>query len=169
VLYSDFRDRARTGDLLLLEGLQIGALLIRMITGQQFSHVALLLWIEDGLWVAEMRGRGYTLTPASQRVAEMAESGKVYWGSAPPPVRSHADAVSRKALSFRGSRYSYWTLITVWIAQILRRRMPRNLVCSTLVEKVWSAAGVVFAKTPDPGDFLMQCDSTTPLQIDEKD
>jgi hypothetical protein len=74
-----------------------------------------------------------------------------------------------KALSFRGERYSYWSLFTVWLAQLFRRRMRRALVCSTLVEAVWSSAGFIFVKTPDPGDFFNLCESTTPLQFDNKE
>lgn len=164
--YTDFRDQAQTGDLLLVEGRGLVGTFVRMITGQQASHVAVLLWIRDGLWVAEMRSRGYTLTRASQRIVEMAESGQVYWGKKPKALQWQVETLIGAALRYRGQRYSWWTLVTVWLAQVSRRRMPRNLVCSTLVEKVWSAGGYEFAQTPDPGDFFKLCQSVTPLIVD---
>jgi len=167
--YATFREQVRTGDLLLVEGAGLGSILIRAVTAQQVSHVALVVAIGDGLWVAEMQLSGYTLTPASQRVAEMQEHGQVYWGKAPEAMRWQQSIIVDAVLGFRGHRYSYWTLVTVWFAQLLRRRMPRAMVCSTLVEQVWSAAGIVFAKTPDPGDFFLLCDAITPLQIDAKE
>ncbi|MEZ5571192.1 MAG: hypothetical protein R3E64_04135 [Halioglobus sp.] len=164
--YADFRHLAETGDLLLLEGRGLFSTPIRMITGQQASHVAILLWIADGLWVAEMRGQGYTLMRASQRVSEMGEHGQVYWGKAPYRLRWQVNEVRDAALSYRGYRYSWWTLITVWLSQVTRRRMPSNLVCSTLVQRVWSAAGFQFTQTPDPGDFFKLCAAVTPLHTD---
>lgn len=168
--YSEFRDQAQTGDVLLAESTRVGGVLIRMLTGQQASHVALLVWIAEGLWVAEMLGRtGYTLSPASERVPELAEHGQVYWGRAPQKVRWKVDVLRQATLSFRGHRYSWWTLITVWCSQVTRRRWPRSLVCSTLVEKVWESVGVCFDKTPDPGDFFRLCESVTPLTIDPRE
>jgi hypothetical protein len=167
--YSDFRDQAQTGDVLLAESSRFGGVLIRVLTGQQASHVALLLWINGGLWVAEMLSSGYTLSPASERVPELAEHGQVYWGRAPQSMRWKVDRVREAALSFRGRRYSWWTLVTVWVAQVTRRRMPRALVCSTLIEKVWTEVGICFEKTPDPGDFFKLCAAVTPLQIDNKE
>lgn len=170
--YAEFRDQAQTGDVLLVEGTGLFSTCIRVLTGQQASHVAILLWLGGyggGLWVAEMRGQGYTLTRASQRVPEMAEHGHVYWGKAPQHLRWRVEGMRDTALSFRGSRYSWWTLVTVWCAQIMRRRVPRSLVCSTLVEKVWTAVGYQFTRTPDPGDFFKLCEAVTPLQIDNKE
>lgn len=165
--YQTFRDRASTGDVLLLEGSDLAGRFVRVLTGQQISHVALLLWLDDGLWVAEMRNSGYSLMPASQRVPDMAAGAQVYWGKAPMQVRLRSREITDKALSFRGSRYSWWSLITVWAAQIFRRQMPGRLVCSTLVERAWASGAYMFSQTPDPGDFMRLCESTTPLTIRE--
>ena len=49
----------------------------------------------------------------------------------------------------------------------MRRRLPNRLVCSTLIERAWEAAGIsVFWHTPDPGDFMRLCQRVSPLQID---
>lgn len=164
--YDALRRQAKTGDLLLLEGRDLVGTLVRVLTGQQISHVAMLIWLRDGLWVAEMRNAGYALTPASQRVPELAADGQVYWGMAPGAIRALEAVVARKILSFRGARYSWWSLITVWAAQLIRRRMPGRLVCSTLVERAWASAGMAFLQTPDPGDFMRYCASVVPLQLD---
>ena len=166
--YSEVREHAANGDLLLLEGKGPVGRFIRVVTGQQISHVAMLLWLDEGLWVAEMRNAGYSFAPASQRIPEMQEQGIVYWGKAPRQVRNRPIHIHEKALSFRGSRYSWWSLVTVWCAQVLKRQMPRNLVCSTFVEKVWEAAGWNFHQTPDPGDFVPLCDGMHAITADEK-
>lgn len=161
--YSLVRDSAATGDLLLLEGSGPVGVFIRVATGQQISHVAMLVWINEGLWVAEMRNSGYSLTPASQRVPEMLEQGIVYWGKAPNRVRIRPILIQKRALSFRGERYSWWSLAAVWCAQVFKRTLPRSLVCSTFIEEVWQAAGWDFSQTPDPGDFMSMCQSVTAI------
>lgn len=162
------REQTMTGDLLLLEGRGLFSVLIRVLTGQQISHVAMLVWIEHGLWVAEMRNAGYTLTPASQRIPEMHDSGQVYWGPAPRKVRLQYENVTTKVLSFRGSRYSWWSLLTVWASQVTKRRLPGRLVCSTLVERAWRAGGFEFTRTPDPGDFMHLCQRVHPIEYADK-
>lgn len=165
--YANLRARAATGDLILLEARHLVGILVRVLTGQQISHVALLVWIDEGLWIAEMRNAGFSLAPASQRLPEMACEGPLYWGRAPAAVQMVTSAVARTILGFRGARYSWWSLVAVWVAQLLRRHMPSRLVCSTLVERAWASAGMTFRQTPDPGDFMRYCDSVSPLWIED--
>ena len=69
--YQQLRQKAKTGDVILHEGDSIGSRILRIGTASNYSHVALLywkgnsLWLVDGkqnsLWIAEMKpGSGYT-------------------------------------------------------------------------------------------------------------
>lgn len=176
--YRDIRNTAVSGDALILEGRGIaGGLAIRILTGQRASHVALLVWIDEGLYVAEMVGTrgGYVLSPASERVPEMVAQGRLYYGQAPAVVRERSEQMAEKILSYRPQRdgdttpYSWWSLVTVWISQVLRRRLPSMLVCSTLVDRVWGACGYRFVQTPDPGDVDAACQYTARVSIDAAD
>lgn len=159
--YPTLRKLAKDGDVLMLEGQGLVSLLVRMATGQQISHVAMLVWIDGGLWVAEMQElRGYRLTPASARVPELCQAGFVYFGQAGIVSTS---AILDTVKHFRGARYSYWTLFTVWLAQLFRFRAPAKLVCSTFVQRCWEAAGKTFTQTADPGDFMRLCLRNHPL------
>lgn len=162
--YREMRDKACNGDVLLLEGHGWVGTLIRVLTGQSFSHVALLLWIDNGLWVAEMKElHGYRLMPASHWLENTMHGAHVYWGAAPDMVRTRHIVVKEEAFKYRNQRYSYISLFTVWLSQILRRKVASKLVCSTFVQRVWSACGFQFEQTPDPGDYLHLCSSVTRL------
>ncbi len=164
--YAWLRANAGSGDVLLVESRRVGGTAIRMLTGQQFSHVAMLIWNEGGLWVAEMLGRGgYTLTPASERLPEMCKGAHLYFGEAPEAVTTQPGIVTRTALKYRGSRYSWWTLISVWFSQVTRSKTPNGLVCSTFVQRVWEACGITFSQTADPGDFLGLATSVSRIEI----
>lgn len=159
--YTMLRKLAKDGDVLMLEGKGLVSLLIRMATGQQVSHVAMLAWIDGGLWVAEMQEfRGYRLTPASTRVPELCKAGHVYFGQA----GINSPAILQAAKQYRGARYSYWTLATVWLAQVFRFRAPAKLICSTFVQRCWEAAGKRFTQTADPGDFMRLCVRNHPVR-----
>lgn len=161
--YEEVRERVKTGDVALVEGMLPGSVGIRVLTGQQISHVGLFIWQEDGLWVYEFTGRtGFRAVPASQWVKEH-ERDKLYWGRAPRVIRDNPEAVVQAAQSFRGGKYSFWTLVTVWWAQILRRPVKGKIVCSTFVQKVWEALKYHFSQTPDPGDFMRHCVTVTPF------
>ena len=164
--YDWLRDEAHNGDVLLVESRGVIGTAIRMLTGQQFSHVAMLLWLEDAtLWVVEMKeGIGYRITPASQRVPEMCKGARIYFGRAPLKVTANPDLVRSTALQYRGSRYSYWTLVTTWLAQVFRRQLPNGLVCSTFVQRVWEACGIRFRQTADPGDYMHLSTDVTSIE-----
>ncbi len=165
--YQQMRQVAQDGDLIMVESRSTVGVLIRLLTAQQFSHVAMLVWIGDGLFVAEMREfSGYQLTPASQWVADTcAKDASIYYGQAPRNVRgcAHVRAVVERYRRER-PRYSYLTLISVWLSQLFRRRMPGLLVCSTFVQRVWEKCGHTFAQLTDPGDYLRHAVNTTPLR-----
>lgn len=80
--YYEVRNTCKTGDVLMVEGTGWVSTAIRMLTGQQISHVALLMWIGSSLYIAEMREvENYKLTPASERIPELQKGATVYYGN----------------------------------------------------------------------------------------
>ena len=156
--YEQLRDNIKNGDLVLVKGEGFGHTVVRISTGESFSHVGLFLWMEDGLWVADMNIYGnYRLTPASQ-YTKMYLRGSVFWGEAPELFKEKAESIRNVILSYRKQTYSVPSLLSVLTSQIVRRPMRNHgLVCSTFVEKIWESVGFKFDKNPDPGDYLELC------------
>lgn len=169
MIYSDLREIAKTGDIILLEGTGIVSRIIRVLTGQSISHVAALFWLDGGLFIAEMvEGVGYQIVPASQRLSAM--KGIVYFGSAPKVVQDATDSIMGVICSYRTDKtkqgYGYLSLIKVWWAQI--RRKPyrtRGKVCSTFVQELWESAGYHFDQLADPGDYVRRCRYVARLEL----
>jgi hypothetical protein len=167
--YKSLRNNAKSGDVLMIEGRGWVSRLIRAFTGQSVSHVALLLWIGDSLFVAEMKEfHGYRFRPASCWVEDALRSGFVFYGMAPGHIRMQCPGISDTALRYRNKPYSYTALFRVWWAQITRSKVPGGLVCSTFVQRVWEECGYQFTQTADPGDYLRLCDSVTSITTPTK-
>jgi len=165
--YAEMRQVAHTGDVLLVEGQGWVSRLIRMLTGQNISHVAVLVWFGNTLWVAEMKEFfGYRLRPASLWVEDTLPGAVVYYGEAPVIVQTAGDDMDSFSVitSYRNRRYSYRSLFLVWWAQVRRKKIESGLVCSTFVQKVWESCGKKFNQTADPGDYMRLCQTTTPLR-----
>ncbi len=165
--YSKIRDRIQDGDVFAVKNRGMVSLFIRLITAESANHVAVLLWLTGGLWVAEMRGSGYRLVRASQWIKE--NKGKVvFWVEAPECVRSNAAVVKKVVLETKTQNpdYSKWTLVKVWWSQLINRMDRGELVCSTFAQRVWQQCGFAgFTRLADPGDFLEQGVSSTPVKI----
>ncbi|HMM59450.1 MAG TPA: hypothetical protein PKC25_04875, partial [Candidatus Rifleibacterium sp.] len=100
MIYSDLREIAKTGDIILLGGTGVVSRIIRVLTGQSISHVAALFWLDGGLFIAEMvEGVGYQIVPASQRLSAM--KGIVYFGQAPKVVQDDPDSIMRVISLYR--------------------------------------------------------------------
>ena len=155
--YNQMRTTALTGDVLLVEGRSFFSRFIRVVTGQNFSHVAMLMWLGDGLYVAEMaEGKGFVITPASQWTQS---SGYLYYGRAPSEVSENHVKARTAILELRGKKYGYMSLFKVWISQLTGKAgNNKQLVCSTAVQHVWEQCGYQFDQIPDPGDFARLCD-----------
>jgi hypothetical protein len=170
--YSAIRSKIRTGDIFAVEGRGLIGAAIRVLTGQQFSHVAMLLDKgPGGVWVAEfVEGVGYQQMPASEWLKpRVGKRQYVYWGCAPHSVRTGSADLFVFVNRFRpengNTRYSYWTLLTVWWSQITRRQQRGKYVCSTFVQRAWESVGYRrFTQLADPGDFLHHCLSVTHLE-----
>lgn len=163
--YLEVHAKARHGDVFLVQGRGLVSWLIRVLTGESITHVAVILrpgnnslMSGDGLWVAEMREfKGYQLVPARKWVSKALKQGRLWYGVAPEIVRGNGTTVERVAVSSQHQPYSYRTLFRVWLSQLIGRKVPGALVCSTFVQKVWEACGVQFEKTADPGDIWAKC------------
>lgn len=151
--YSIARNNMRTGDVLLVKATGLISRIIRSLTGESYNHVAMIIEKDEGVFVVEMKEfKGWQMMPASQWMDKYKKK-EVSWGKAPAGVRDSVCAEDN-ALSHRGRKYSYWTLVTVWLTQFTKRSAPGNLVCSTFVQTVWQECGyVMFNKLADPGDF----------------
>lgn len=164
--YASIRPFIKNGDVLGVKSRGAVAWSIRGLTGESLNHVAMLVRIEGGVWVAEMlEGTGYRLTPASQWMSERA-SDQVFWIQAPGMVRGKAKILDYVLQSrAKPPRYSYWTLISVWWSQLRNRRTRGLMVCSTWVERAWSFVGYpLFDRLADPGDFFEHGQAVIPIQ-----
>ena len=158
--YSEMRLAAKTGDILLVEGKGFFSRLVRVVTGESISHVALLFWLDGGLFVAEMiEGKGYQILPASQWFPA---AGPVLFGCAPQVVQDLPKTILRTIAKYRDNkkqqRYGYCSLLKVWWAQVTGKQIKvHQRVCSTFVQDVWEQCGFHFKQTADPGDYLGLC------------
>lgn len=161
MIYSEMRLSAKTGDLLLVKGKGFFSQMVRVVTGESISHVALLFWLDGGLFVAEMiEDNGYQILPASQWFPGAA--GPVLFGCAPKVVQDCPKTILGTIARYRDDkkrqRYGYLSLLKVWWAQITGKQIKvHQRVCSTFVQDVWEQCGFHFQQTADPGDYLGLC------------
>ena len=171
--YAQLRNYAFTGDILFQAGDSLGAKFLRVFTASQFSHVALLVWVNGGLWVAEIVPKtGYTLSPASQRIPEMLAAGNLWYAKAPAArgdlsrpayreaIMKYRDNSPNKALDpALDPSYSMTSALLTWVAQLTNRNIPVKLICSTFVQEVWEADGVEFERPADPESLVDYVDT----------
>ena len=152
--YSKARRHMMSGDVLMVKGRGVISSLIRALTGESISHVAMILRMPKGVFVVEMKEFiGWRMMPASQWM-EKNKKKIVLWGKTPSHQRG-AYCFESFAMLQRARKYSYWTLLTIWFSQITRLKAPNNLVCSTFVQKAWKNCGYDMGKqVADPGNFL---------------
>ena len=153
--YAHVRAKARTGDVLGIEGKSLISRLIRGFTGGTLSHVGTLVWLGNGLFVAEFREfKGFQILPASLWVKDAQENGdNVYFMKAPAAV--HEANLEKHIFDYRAEPYGYLSLVKIWLAQLFNVKISvRRKVCSTFVQTMWERAGAVFKRTADPSDFL---------------
>lgn len=167
--------RACSGDVILVKGQGVIGTLIRGLTGESYSHVALLLRDPGGVgWqVAEFgEGIGFSLMPLVEWL-DKRRGQTLFYGVAPEVVRQKPGTVHLAATRYvsagwiRGT-YGYLSLAKVWLSQVLKINIPvLQKVCSTFAQEVWKLAGYTgFTRTADPGDIAEHCTVRYPLWSD---
>lgn len=165
--YEQIRDGAEDGDTLMIEGRGPFSMLVRILTGRSISHVAMLIWIDTGLWVVEMREfTGVRLTPASQWVEHYSARATVYYGKAPDSIRAQGgEKVMQAALAQRWDRYNYAELVILWLSRVLRFQWRGSRICTSMIARCWAAGdGMTFMRAPFPGDYLHLSDWTAAIE-----
>jgi len=164
--YATLRQQAKTGDILAVKGTGFIGGLIRALTGESYSHVALLVWDDGGLMVYEfVEGTGYQAMPASEWLRRRTGQ-RVHYGIAPRIVGQYQTLVAQAARRYRNSSvaarwYGWFSLPKVWFSQLIGRRIPvRQKVCSTFVQECWQAGKYAGLRnsSADPGSIVSHCD-----------
>jgi len=141
---------------MMVQGFGLVSMLIRAFTGERISHIGMLVWLGDGLFVSEfVEFKGYQLLPASLWLQDRLSDGShIFYGKAPQKVRSNASDISRDAFTWRNKHYGYLSLLKIWWSQITKSKVStKRVVCSTYIQAMWSRY-FKFPKTSDPGDFM---------------
>jgi hypothetical protein len=157
ITYDHIRDTIQSGDVMLCKSSAPVSMAIRVLTGESWNHVALCVWIEYGLWIAEMReGSGYRLVPASEWMME--QTGQVWLGIAPHMDREDILPYVLHTRS-RMPKYGWRTLLRVWWSTVRNRRIAgREPVCSTFAQNAWEEAGYSdFTRLASPGIISEHC------------
>tara|TARA_R110000787_G_scaffold257683_1_gene362864 strand:+ start:585 stop:1085 length:501 start_codon:yes stop_codon:yes gene_type:complete len=153
--YASIRTSIVTGDVAMVEGFGIVSKAIRVLTGEKISHIAMFIWLGDGLFIAEFKEfHGFRLMPASIWLKDTISSGNnVFYGQAPHVVRSKASDIARLAFKWRNKPYGYFSLLKIWWSKITKRPISvRKVACSTYVKDMWFSYS--FPVTPAPGNFM---------------
>lgn len=162
--YEAIRALVLDGDAFLVKRRGFVSGLIRALTGESYSHVALAVWMDDALMIAEMREfRGFQITLASRWITE--QDGQVVWGQA--PVRGSQCIRRDVALTKRlKPSYGYFGLVRIWWSQIRNKRGKGHArQCSTWVQAIWEGQGYDrFTRSADPGDIAEHCRYLTPIR-----
>ncbi|WP_321532283.1 hypothetical protein [uncultured Desulfuromonas sp.] len=172
--YADLRIRAVTGDVLAVKGTGIAGRIIRALTGESYSHVALLVQETSGLFAYEfVEGTGFQILPASEWVRRR-QKQNLRFCRAPERVLNNPNAVAAAARCYRNSSvvsrwYGWLSLVKVWLSQKTGLKIPvRQKVCSTFVQECWAATGYTLPTTADPGEIVNACDPIHTITPEEQ-
>jgi len=171
---NELTKRAKTGDVLLVKSDSTIGKLIRCLTGESYSHVAVLVWVPGQygfeLLVYEfVEGVGHQTMGLDDWMAQRQDQILSY-GVAPEAVHQSATRARAAAEYYRTApllkrSYGYLSLPKVLLSQLFKCRIPvRQKVCSTFAQEVWRMAGYdAIGRTADPGDIAQHCDPLYPL------
>jgi hypothetical protein len=167
--YYELRDTIQTGDILGVKARDGISIFIRTMTGESLNHVAVFVWLEDGLWIAEMNSQtDFTMVPASTYIAN--KTGSLFLLKMPT---ADTQAMKEEVLRTRALKkvdYSFPTLVKVWWAQLTQTSNNRRIgpICSTFAQRVRKAGGHDLTSLPmDPGDFIHAAVNIIPLMKDD--
>lgn len=182
--YAHERAAIPDGAVLLFRGRGVFSRLIQASGRSPHSHAAIVAWWGHRLLVVEAReGRGVRAVPLSSVLAE-GHDVDLYDVTGLSPLGDERRAAVGEAVSWLSTRYGWRTIVRIGAARLLvplawlrpvaalRRRWGRplrdsrglptsGLVCSELVARAWSAAGVDLVPdiagwddaTVEPGDL----------------
>ncbi|PLY02754.1 MAG: hypothetical protein C0622_05240 [Desulfuromonas sp.] len=169
--YEQIRNQAQTGGVLAVRGTGTVSKVIRVVTGESHSHVAMLVWLDDGLYVFEfVEFVGFQILPASEWLRRRQGQDIIYC-SPPRHVAANPDRVKAAAISYRNASvaarwYGYISLFLILYSQITGRKVHViQKVCSTFVQECWAAAGHRLKRTADPGDIVEACPATYKIDM----
>lgn len=162
--YVDIKAICNSGDVFAVKGKGFAGAFIRALTGESYSHVAMLVFENNGLLVFEfVEGVGFQTMPASEWLRRR-KGQRVCYCPAPPHVTSRVCDVVVAAKAYRNSSvisrwYGWLSLLKIWASQKTGFKIPvRQKVCSTFVQECWASSGFKLPTTATPGDIVNHCD-----------
>lgn len=146
----------QTGDVLMLEGRGLVSRLIMVATGQQVSHVALIVRFEDRVYVRECKKlKQYTSSSLEKWLGENKDK-TIYFGMAAfSPEERYAIQKASVRMATTESRLPRFVLLAAYMMRLKIKAV--QLVCSRYVQACWETGGFVFDGIAMPGDFLRNC------------
>ena len=137
--YESIRPYIQDGDLIAFKTPSgVFPRLIRLFTGKPYTHLAGALWLDDGLWIAEMDGLKNVLVPLSQYA-------KIPFSVFTCPV-SDREAVRSQLLE--GLRehitYDWMDIVRLGLYFLFRVPLPKendSLQCASWMARAYARSG----------------------------
>jgi hypothetical protein len=150
--YTTAREMIETGDLIAVKGRRgIFSILTYTITNSPYTHTATAIWIENGLWIAEINLSGNRLVPLSQ----ITEPFDVY--DCPVRDRENVRASILQRLRIR-QKYGVGDLFLIALKELfgIRTNTTKYDICSEYCMKIYKDAGWIttLPKIPSPKDLV---------------
>lgn len=151
--YDELRRQVLDGDLVAVRSNHGGMpRLIRRITGSPYTHTAIAIWLDLGLWVAEMDGAKNVLVPLSQYAHLPFD---VY--RCPVPRAAVREAVLEQLSGKVG--YDWLEILAIGARRLFGLKLREHghrKVCNSYSAAAWLSAGWA-AELPElasPGDLV---------------
>lgn len=137
--YADARGMINTGDLIAVKSRR-GLLpwLTRLVTRAPWTHTAIAIWIENGLWAAEINAGGNHLVPVSQ----IGQPFDVY--ECPEEAIGVREVILAELR--QKSHYAFFELIRIGIYRLTGLSIPdvdSGYVCNEFSARIYAQSGAV--------------------------
>lgn len=135
--YADARGLIADGDLIAVRGRRgVVPILTRWVTDSEYTHTAIAVWLDGGLWAAEINVGGNHLIPLSQ----LRDDFDVF--DCPGDRATVRDVVLRRLRTAR--RYGIWDLFRIAARRLfgIRAGNGEHEICSEFTVVVYSEAGI---------------------------
>jgi len=163
--YLEARDKIRDGDMIAVRGRRgIFSILTYTITNSPYTHVATAIWLNDGLWMAEINIGGNHLVPVSQ----LRDDFDVFY--CPAPREKVRDVILETLREHKNYGVIDVFLIALKSLFGISLRSSKNDVCSEYVARIYRLAGAKLdlPQTPSPKDLARILSKTT-IEIRNKE